>query len=43
MAALAGIVLGHGGTVGLVVELSAAIGLVAVGLAAWLGTRKERP
>jgi hypothetical protein len=28
--------------VGLVVELSAAIGIAALGLAAWLGTRKER-
>jgi hypothetical protein len=41
MAALAGLV-AHGGTVGLVVELSAALGIVALGLAAWLGTRKER-
>ena len=30
------------GTVGLIVELSAAIGIAALGLAAWLGTRKER-
>jgi hypothetical protein len=41
MAALAGLV-AHGGTVGLLVELSAAIGILALGLAAWLGTRKER-
>jgi hypothetical protein len=34
--------LAHGGTVGLVVELSAAVGVVALGLAAWLGARKER-
>ena len=33
----------HGGTVGIVLELSAALGIVALGLAAWLGTRKERP
>jgi hypothetical protein len=41
--ALAGIALGHAGTVGLVLELAAAFGIVAVGLAAWLGGRKERP
>jgi hypothetical protein len=34
--------LAHGGTVGLVVEVSAALGVVALGLAAWLGARKER-
>jgi hypothetical protein len=34
--------LAHGGTAGLVVEVSAALGVVALGLAAWLGTRKER-
>ncbi len=34
--------LAHGGTIGLVVELSAAFGVVALGLAAWLGARKER-
>jgi hypothetical protein len=34
--------LAHGGAVGLIVELSAAIGIAALGLAAWLGTRKER-
>jgi hypothetical protein len=32
----------HGGAVGLLVELSAAIGILALGLAAWLRTRKER-
>ena len=32
----------HGGTAGLVVELAAAIAVAALGLAAWLGTRKER-
>ena len=42
MAPVAGIVLAHGGTTGLVIELSAAIGLLALGLAAWLGARKER-
>jgi hypothetical protein len=35
-------VIAHGGTLGLVVELAAAFGVVALGLAAWLGTRKER-
>jgi hypothetical protein len=34
--------LAHGGTIGLVVELSAAVGVVAIGFAAWLGARKER-
>jgi hypothetical protein len=42
VAPIAGIVLGHGGTTGLVIELSAALGLLALGLAAWLGARKER-
>jgi hypothetical protein len=42
VALVAGIVLAHGGTTGLVVELSAAVGLLALGIAAWLGTRKER-
>lgn len=35
-------VMAHAGTVGLILELAAAFGLVALGLAAWLGTRKER-
>jgi hypothetical protein len=34
--------LAHGGTAGLVLEVSAALGVVALGLAAWLGARKER-
>jgi hypothetical protein len=40
MAALAGLAppLAHAGTAGLVVEASAAFGLVAVTLAVWLGT-----
>jgi hypothetical protein len=42
VALVAGIVLAHGGTTGLVIELSAAVGLLALGIAAWLGTRKER-
>jgi hypothetical protein len=39
--ALTGLI-GHAGTLGLIVELAAAFGIVALGLAAWLGTRKER-
>jgi hypothetical protein len=42
MAALSGLI-AHAGTVGLILELGAAFGIVALGLAAWLGTRKERP
>jgi hypothetical protein len=42
VALVAGIALAHGGTAGLVIELSAAVGLLALGLAAWLGARKER-
>ena len=42
MAPVAGIVLAHGGTTGLIIELSAAVGLLALGLAAWLGARRER-
>ncbi len=47
MASVTGLVLlliplAHGGTVGLVVELLAAFGVIAIGLAAWLGARKER-
>ncbi len=34
--------LAHAGTVGLVLEIAAAFGIAALGLAAWLGTRKER-
>ncbi|HKH29799.1 MAG TPA: hypothetical protein VKA45_01985 [Gaiellaceae bacterium] len=42
MAPVTGIVLAHGGTTGLIIELSAAVGLLALGLAAWLGARRER-
>jgi hypothetical protein len=35
-------VVAHGGTAGLAVELAAAIGIAALGLTAWLKTRKER-
>jgi hypothetical protein len=41
MAPVAGLI-AHAGTVGLVLELAAALGVVALGVAAWLGTRKER-
>jgi hypothetical protein len=42
VALVAGIAVAHGGTAGLVIELAGAFGVVALGLAAWLGTRKER-
>jgi hypothetical protein len=35
-------VLAHGGTAGLIIELAGAFGVLALGLAAWLGARKER-
>jgi hypothetical protein len=35
-------VIAHAGAVGLIAELAAALGILALGLAAWLGTRKER-
>ena len=41
MALVAGLI-AHGGTLGLVVEVGAAVGIAVLGLAAWLGTRKER-
>jgi hypothetical protein len=41
MAPIPGLI-AHAGTLGLIVELAAAFGIVALGLAAWLGTRKER-
>jgi len=34
-------VLAHGGTWGLVVELAAALGIVVLGLAVWVGNRRE--
>jgi adenine/guanine phosphoribosyltransferase-like PRPP-binding protein len=33
--------LAHGGTWGLVVELAAALGIVVLGLAVWIGNRRE--
>jgi hypothetical protein len=43
MAALGELVpLAHGGTTGAVIELALALGIVAVGLAAWLGTRNDK-
>lgn len=38
---LADLVLAHGGTTGAIVEASIAVGLVALGLAAWLGSRRD--
>jgi adenine/guanine phosphoribosyltransferase-like PRPP-binding protein len=35
-------VLAHGGTWGLLVELAAALGVVVLGLAVWIGNRRER-
>jgi hypothetical protein len=41
--ALGGIgVFAHGGVVGLAVELSLAIAIVAIALAAWVGGRREK-
>jgi adenine/guanine phosphoribosyltransferase-like PRPP-binding protein len=34
-------VLAHGGTWGLLVELSAALGIVVLGLAVWIGNRRD--
>jgi hypothetical protein len=35
-------VIAHGGWVGLVVELAASLGILALGLAFWVGNRRER-
>ena len=35
-------VLAHGGTWGIVVEIAAALGIVVLGLAVWVGNRRER-
>jgi hypothetical protein len=35
-------VLAHGGWAGLAVEVAAAVGIVALGLAFWVGNRGER-
>jgi hypothetical protein len=35
-------VLAHGGWAGLAVELAAVIGILALGLAFWVGNRRER-
>ena len=43
MAALGGVgVLAHGGLTGLAVELSLAIAILAIALAAWVGGRREK-
>ena len=41
MAALLGLI-AHGGVAGAVVEVSAALLIVAIALAAWVGGRKDR-
>jgi hypothetical protein len=35
--------LAHGGWGGLAVELASAIAIIALGLAVWVGNRRERP
>jgi hypothetical protein len=43
MAALGGVgILAHGGVTGLAVELSLALLILAIGLAAWVGARREK-
>jgi hypothetical protein len=38
---LAQLVVAHGGTTGAIVEASIAVGLVVLGLAAWIGSRRD--
>ena len=38
---LAAVIVAHGGTAGAIVELAVVIGLVALGLAAWLAVRDD--
>jgi hypothetical protein len=35
-------VIAHGGWVGLAVEIAAGLGILALGLAFWVGNRRER-
>jgi hypothetical protein len=43
MAALGGVgIVAHGGVTGLAVELSLALLILAIGLAAWVGARREK-
>jgi hypothetical protein len=35
-------VIAHGGWVGLVAEIAAGLGIVALGLAFWVGNRRDR-
>jgi hypothetical protein len=42
MAVVVGLV-AHGGTVGIVVEASLALGIVAIALVVWLAGRREKP
>jgi hypothetical protein len=41
LAALTGCPLAHGGTAGLIVEIATALGIVALGLAYWVGHRHK--
>ncbi len=47
MAALVGLVpqalVAHGGMVGVVIEASLALGIVAIALVAWLAGRRDKP
>ena len=40
MAAVVGLI-AHGGATGVIIEASLALGIVAIGLIAWLASRKE--
>jgi hypothetical protein len=42
MAALGELVIAHGGVAGAVVETAFALLIVAIALAAWVGTRRDR-
>ena len=42
MAAVLGLVFAHGGVAGAVMEVSGALLIVAIALAAWVGGRKDR-
>jgi hypothetical protein len=42
VAALGGVALAHGGVAGAVVEAAFALAIVAIALAAWLGTRRDK-
>jgi hypothetical protein len=42
MAAVFGLVFAHGGVAGAVMEISAALLIVAIALAAWVGGRRDK-